>query len=108
MLSVKKINISDEGKKVTFDYELSKEIKKYFSSQKFFVEYDVVIASVPENILVIPFLANVLPISWFAGFDVYVNELDKEFLDLDLNQFLKEGGVVYDVKGILENVDSRL
>jgi len=32
----------------------------------------------------------------------------KEFLDLDLSQFLKEGGVVYDVKGILENVDSRL
>ena|SRR5690554_8095715 len=32
----------------------------------------------------------------------------KEFLGLDLNQFLKEGGVVYDVKGILENVDSRL
>lgn len=32
----------------------------------------------------------------------------KEFLDLDLNQYLKEGGVVYDVKGILENVDSRL
>lgn len=81
MLSVKKINISDEGKKVTFDYELSKEIKKYFSSQKFFVEYDVVIASVPENILIIPFLANVLPISWFAGFDVYVNELDKEFYE---------------------------
>lgn len=81
MLSVKKINISDEGKKVTFDYELSKEIKKYFSSQKFFVEYDVAIASVPENILIIPFLANVLPISWFAGFDVYVNELDKEFCE---------------------------
>lgn len=86
MLSVKKINISDEGKKVTFDYELSKEIKKYFSSQKFFVEYDVVIASVPENILVIPFLANVLPISWFAGFDVYVNELSK----LVANAFLAQ------------------
>ncbi len=32
----------------------------------------------------------------------------KEFLDLNLKQFLKEGGVVYDVKGILKNVDSRL
>ncbi len=32
----------------------------------------------------------------------------KEFLDLDLNQFLKDNGVVYDVKGILENSDNRL
>ncbi|MFV0198755.1 nucleotide sugar dehydrogenase [Empedobacter falsenii] len=32
----------------------------------------------------------------------------KEFVDLDLNQYLKEGGVIYDVKGILENSDNRL
>ena len=31
-----------------------------------------------------------------------------EFLDLDLSQFLKEGGVIYDVKGILEQADKRL
>lgn len=43
------------------------------------------------------------------GFDaIILTVAHKEFLDLDLNQFLKEGGVVYDVKGILENVDSRL
>lgn len=32
----------------------------------------------------------------------------KEFADLDLNQYLKEGGVIYDVKGILEQADNRL
>jgi len=34
----------------------------------------------------------------------------KEFLDLDLKQYLKEGGVVYDVKGVLkkEIIDKRL
>jgi len=37
-----------------------------------------------------------------------VNLPHKEFLGLDLNQFLKEGGVVYDVKGILEQADNRL
>ncbi|ASK30384.1 UDP-N-acetyl-D-galactosamine dehydrogenase [Chryseobacterium sp. T16E-39] len=31
-----------------------------------------------------------------------------EFLDLDLSKFLKEGGVVYDVKGFLKHYDSRL
>src|SRR5690606_12560037 len=33
----------------------------------------------------------------------------KEFLDLDLKQYLKEGGVVYDVKGVLgDGVDAKL
>ncbi len=32
----------------------------------------------------------------------------KEFADLDLNQYLKEGGVIYDVKGILAKADNRL
>ena len=32
----------------------------------------------------------------------------KEFTNLDLTQYLKDGGVIYDVKGILENFDKRL
>ncbi|MFV0226389.1 nucleotide sugar dehydrogenase [Empedobacter falsenii] len=32
----------------------------------------------------------------------------KEFAALDLNQYLKEGGVIYDVKGILAESDNRL
>ncbi|PUV22949.1 nucleotide sugar dehydrogenase [Sphingobacterium athyrii] len=32
----------------------------------------------------------------------------QEFLELDLKQYLKEGGVTYDVKGILVDCDSRL
>jgi len=32
----------------------------------------------------------------------------KEFLDLDLKNLLKEDGIIYDVKGILEESDSRL
>lgn len=31
-----------------------------------------------------------------------------EFLNIDLSRYLKEGGVVYDVKGILEKYDNRL
>ncbi|MET3035623.1 nucleotide sugar dehydrogenase [Chryseobacterium sp. NRRL B-14859] len=32
----------------------------------------------------------------------------QEFIDLDLSQYLKDGGVVYDVKGILKECDNRL
>ena len=31
-----------------------------------------------------------------------------EFRNIDLNHYLKEGGVIYDVKGVLEVCDSRL
>ncbi|WP_299179809.1 UDP binding domain-containing protein, partial [uncultured Chryseobacterium sp.] len=32
----------------------------------------------------------------------------QEFLDLDLSMYLNDNGVIYDVKGILENFDGRL
>ncbi|KMQ68957.1 UDP-N-acetyl-D-galactosamine dehydrogenase [Chryseobacterium sp. FH2] len=32
----------------------------------------------------------------------------KEFIDINLNNYLKEGGIIYDVKGVLEECDSRL
>lgn len=32
----------------------------------------------------------------------------KEFMDINLNDYLKEEGIIYDVKGILEECDSRL
>lgn len=43
------------------------------------------------------------------GFDaIILTVAHKEFLDLDLNQFIKENAVVYDVKGILQEFDVRL
>lgn len=32
----------------------------------------------------------------------------KEFMNIDLNNYLKEGGVIYDVKGILKECDAKL
>lgn len=32
----------------------------------------------------------------------------KEFMGINLNNYLKEGGIIYDVKGVLEECDSRL
>lgn len=49
---------------------------------------------------------NELP---FEKFDaVVLSVAHKEFLDLDLSKLLKEGGVIYDVKGVLENADVKL
>lgn len=65
--------------RVEYDYSYDKELKKYFSKEMFYVEYSSDISTVPKSILVIPFLANILPVSWFAGFDVEVPEVDEVY-----------------------------
>ena len=45
----------------------------------FFIEYDIDISSVPDSILVIPFLANILPIAWVLDEEIVISEIDAEF-----------------------------
>lgn len=57
-------------------------MKKYFNfSQLFFIEYDEDISMVPEAILVIPFLTNVLPVAWLTGAEIFVKNVDKNFFE---------------------------
>jgi len=80
MLTLDTIVYSNEGKRMTYQYTYDKSIAHYFNKKEaYYVEYDDPISSLPESINVIPFLANIMPIAWFVGFDVYVNELDETF-----------------------------
>ena len=75
-----KIQFSENGHKISFDYEMSKSFSKYFNiDNKFYVSYDKDVQHTPLSIAVIPFLSNIMPIAWFAGFDVHIDELDKTF-----------------------------
>ena len=66
--------------RVEYLYEYSKELDKFFNKkQNLFVEYNISVEDVPDNILVIPFLSNMATISWFVGFDIYVSSIDKDF-----------------------------
>lgn len=78
-LKILSIRIID-GKKIEYNYSIDDGIKKYFNlNDPFYVEYDVDISNVPESILVIPFLANIAPIAWFAGFDIIADVVDETF-----------------------------
>ncbi|BBI31806.1 hypothetical protein [Cohnella abietis] len=57
------------------------KVSSFFSGEDFFVEYDKDISKVPPGILVIPLLANLCPVAWVAGADVYVEQLDRQFYD---------------------------
>ena len=80
MLKIEQLQYSDDGKKITYKYSCSANIAKYFHvKDPFFVSYDIDVTKVPKSIAMIPFLANVVPIAWFTGFDIEVEELDATF-----------------------------
>ena len=73
---------SDDGKKISYQYKVSDKIKKYFNfKNKYYVKYDKDVSDTPFSISVIPLLANIMPISWFVGFDVYIDEVDNTFFE---------------------------
>lgn len=79
-LRINSIEYKDSGKKIKYNFDYDKSISKYFTkNDDFFSTYDIDVSSVPENIAMIPFLTNIVPISWFAGFDIYIDDIDNNF-----------------------------
>jgi len=68
------------GKRVEYVYEFDSSLSRYLSySNSFYAEYDIDVSDVPDSILSIPWLSSVLPIAWFTGADVHVEEVDEVF-----------------------------
>lgn len=104
MLKLNNLDFSEEGKKISYNYTLNPEIKSYFNADSpFYVLYDKDISTTPLSLAIIPFLSNIMPISWFVGFDVYIDEIDETFYQSLAN--LKEQFIKYhpknDIKGTL-------
>lgn len=88
-LRLEKIDIIN-GKRVIYHYSVTGEWAKYFSDQRTsFIEYDSDISCVPDSVLAIPFVCNILPALWLCDAELFVNSLDWDFLE-NL-PFVKEG-----------------
>ncbi|MCL5244780.1 hypothetical protein M4I21_03100 [Cellulophaga sp. 20_2_10] len=88
--TLKNISFTNDNSTIEYDYELSKDIQKYFNKENpYYVTYEKEISNTPSSIAVIPFLANIMPIAWFAGFDVVVDEVDEIFFN-SLTELKKE------------------
>ncbi len=71
-----------QGNKLIYDYSVSDDIKMFFKPGiSFYVEYEEDISDVPYGILIIPFLTNVLPISWLTDAYIYVDSIDRNFYE---------------------------
>jgi len=63
--------------KLTF----SRNISKYFSSNHFYIKYEKNIKNVGKEILNIPAIASIITVAWALGADVFVDKLDKTYLE---------------------------
>lgn len=84
MNSIKAERVTADNKRVTVEYTVSECLKSYFHSCVFEAEYKmdgqcVDLAEVPQSVLVIPFVCNVLPIIWLTNATLELGELDYDF-----------------------------
>lgn len=66
--------------RLTVSFECKGAIKKFFNRDKFIVEYDTSIQEVPEEILLIPFLAAISPLAWANQTEIIVKTVDATYL----------------------------
>jgi aerobic-type carbon monoxide dehydrogenase small subunit (CoxS/CutS family) len=74
-------NIKASNNKLVAKLDFSENISKFFLTDKFVAQYDENMEDIDEGILVIPPISAVIPIAWATGADVYVETLDKYYLD---------------------------
>lgn len=75
-------SVSADSRSLTVAFSLSANLNRYFNEPHVFrVEYSQDISGVPEGILVIPFITNVLPIIWLTDAVLQVPRLDRIFYE---------------------------
>ncbi|ELY84839.1 hypothetical protein [Natrialba taiwanensis] len=67
------------GSTLACEVHPSSDLQRFFTGEPITVNYDRSIESVPDGILVIPILAQVCPVAWANGADVYVETVDGSF-----------------------------
>ncbi len=104
-------NIIKENDKIVIKYSCSSSWNDFLFGNTFYSSYKTNIESVPDSIAIIPFLSNVLPISWFFNLDIECKEIDKMFYEAvpeirkgyeEMYQSIKFGGKL-EADRIVEN-----
>ena len=81
MNSITVKSVRANGRRLLIDFKCRGQIIKFFEANQFYAEYSTSIQDVPEEILIIPFLAAVLPIAWANHAEIYVDVVDEIFLE---------------------------
>lgn len=80
-------HIETKNNRVIYRYIVSDKLKPFFcESTEYFIDYQnngepIPLESVPEGVLAIPFVTNILPIIWLKDAELIIPELDKDFYE---------------------------
>lgn len=74
MITLKKIDRSTNSVSYQFDYP--ENLGSVFNHSELKFEYDVNITSVPDSVILIPYISNLIPIAWAYDVDLAVPEID--------------------------------
>ncbi|WP_254524310.1 hypothetical protein [Natrinema caseinilyticum] len=95
--------LTADGETLECSVRASTDLERFITDEPFRTRYDVPIEDVPDGVLVIPVLAQLCPVAWANGADVYVDEVDGTFARAleeveaslcEMHDFL-EGGTLY-------------
>jgi hypothetical protein len=77
------LNYDYPSSTIRYKYRYDLGIAKYFDKENnFYATYsDSNLTAVPKSVLGIPLLAQLLPIAWFAGFDITLDDIDNDFYE---------------------------
>ncbi|WP_049924085.1 hypothetical protein [Halopiger djelfimassiliensis] len=115
MSSITIDRITADGTTLECAVSPSRDLDRFFTGEPFRTDYDRSIESVPDGLLAVPVLAQVCPVAWANGADVYVEEVDATFARAledvgrslcSLHDFL-EGGRLYASRTIDPERDER-
>lgn len=75
-------NVKVQNGNIKYQYTVEGDWKKYFKLEKQAeVTYDINIENVPQGILVLPFICNILPMVWLCHAQIYTEVIDQDFID---------------------------
>lgn len=72
-------DIKVDNNVVSYKFEVSAELSKYFNSDTLWIEFDENLCDCPKSILTIPFVSIMLPIMWVTDSVLWVDDLDYTF-----------------------------
>jgi len=85
---IKVVDIKISNNRVEVEYLVSECLSQFFDARTFILEYDEDISEVPQSILVIPFLCDVLPVAWVTNSRIELDVLDEDFYS-SIDEFKK-------------------
>ncbi|MCM3735033.1 peptidase [Bacillus cytotoxicus] len=80
MNSITLDKIVAKNNRVDYFFSIKGDLQKYFkATNHMFLEYNHDLSDIPNSILTIPFVSNVIPLMWITDSTILINELDKTF-----------------------------